>query len=238
MYKLDIEDLNNLISVSKRPNIQRQLQEYKNNLQQLYDQELKSAEKSKEKESGETAEGDASENKDKAKETGAQNINNAYVFTTISKYALDTSSEKFVKIYLTEGLENLKEIDKANIRSKFTKSSFDIYILNWKGKNFRFSCFNLAHEIKEGESYTKATSSGLVIYLRKSGSEYWDSLEKKKSLLGEDSKDKLKNKDPNESLMDMMKEMYQNGDPEMKKMIAEAWTKSHDEMNKKNEDKK
>ena len=29
--------------------------------------------------------------------------------------------------------------------------------------------------------------------------------------------------------MEMMRDMYQNGDPEMKKMIAEAWTKSQDE---------
>ena len=27
----------------------------------------------------------------------------------------------------------------------------------------------------------------------------------------------------------MMRDMYQNGDPEMKRMIAEAWTKSRDE---------
>ena len=26
--------------------------------------------------------------------------------------------------------------------------------------------------------------------------------------------------------MEMMRDMYQNGDPEMKRMIAEAWTKS------------
>ena len=29
--------------------------------------------------------------------------------------------------------------------------------------------------------------------------------------------------------MEMMRDMYQNGDPEMKRMIAEAWTKSRDE---------
>ena len=39
----------------------------------------------------------------------------------------------------------------------------------------------------------------------------------------------IKNKDPNQSLMEMMRDMYQNGDPEMKRMIAEAWTKSRDE---------
>ena len=30
----------------------------------------------------------------------------------------------------------------------------------------------------------------------------------------------------------MMRDMYQNCDPEMKKMIAEAWTKSREETDK------
>ena len=67
-------------------------------------------------------------------------------------------------------------------------------------------------------------------------SDFWDSLEKKKSLFGnKDEKEDGgldKNKDPNASLMEMMRDMYQNGDPEMKKMIAEAWTKSREETEK------
>ena len=30
----------------------------------------------------------------------------------------------------------------------------------------------------------------------------------------------------------MMRDMYQNGDPEMKKMITEVWTKSREETDK------
>ena len=79
----------------------------------------------------------------------------------------------------------------------------------------------------------KQTNSGLIVYLAKANtSDFWDSLEKKKGLFGnkdEDSPALDKNKDPNQSLMEMMRDMYQNGDPEMKRMIAEAWTKSRDE---------
>ena len=35
-------------------------------------------------------------------------------------------------------------------------------------------------------------------------------------------------KDPNESLMDMLKNMYEGGDDEMKRTIAKAWTQSRD----------
>ena len=34
--------------------------------------------------------------------------------------------------------------------------------------------------------------------------------------------------DPNASIMNMMKKMYEEGDETMKKTIAEAWTKSKD----------
>jgi len=34
-----------------------------------------------------------------------------------------------------------------------------------------------------------------------------------------------KNADPSASLMDMMKNLYQSGDPDMKKTIAEAWVR-------------
>lgn len=60
-------------------------------------------------------------------------------------------------------------------------------------------------------------------------SEHWDSLEKKKALMNEKKPEKGAapgGEDPGAGLMDMMKEMYQNGDPEMKKIIAESWTKA------------
>lgn len=37
-----------------------------------------------------------------------------------------------------------------------------------------------------------------------------------------------KDKDPSESLMDLMKKMYDEGDDEMKRTIAKAWTESRE----------
>lgn len=223
MYRLDLEELTKLIEMSKRPNIKRQLESIKQNLTFQMEEEKKNiAKKEKEEQSKPKTE-------EKVNETASLSIQ----FQTVTKYALDTSSDKFVKVYLTDGFENLKTHDKDKIKSNFTAKSFDVCIIDWNKKNFRFSCFNLNKEITPADSYVKATSSGLVIYLaKKNKGDYWDSLEKKKSLLdkeGEDGENKLKDKDPNASLMEMMRDMYQNGDPEMKKMIAEAWTKSQDE---------
>ena len=36
------------------------------------------------------------------------------------------------------------------------------------------------------------------------------------------------NVDPNESLMTLMKQMYEDGDDEMKRTITKAWTESRD----------
>lgn len=37
-----------------------------------------------------------------------------------------------------------------------------------------------------------------------------------------------KDTDPNDSLMSMMKQMYEDGDDEMKRTIAKAWTESRE----------
>ena len=233
MYQKDIEELEKLIEVALRPNIKRQLTEYKNNLSNLMNEEKKKIEADKKKKEEESKKEKKETTTDKKEsEIDASKLN--ATFTTVSKYAFDTSNNKFIKLYLTDGFDGIKSFSSSNIKSKFTKNSFDVCILGWKGKNYRFSCFNLSKEINPSDSYVKQTNSGLIVYLAKANSsDFWDSLEKKKGLFGNKDDDGMpaldKNKDPNQSLMEMMRDMYQNGDPEMKRMIAEAWTKSRDE---------
>jgi len=233
MYQKDIEELEKLINISVRPNIKRQLEEYKNNLSNLLKEEKKKIELEKKKAEDSQKE-KKEENKDNKSSSEIDPTKLYASFTTISKYAFDTSNNKYIKLYLTDGFDGIKTFSSSNIKSKFTKTSFDVCILNWKGRNYRFSCFNLSKEINPADSYVKQTNSGLIVYLAKANtSDFWDSLEKKKGLFGNKDEDGApaldKNKDPNQSLMEMMRDMYQNGDPEMKRMIAEAWTKSRDE---------
>jgi len=240
MYEKDIEDLEKLINIAMRPNIKRQLIEYKNNLSNLMNEEKKKIEASQKKkeEESKTEKKEETKEKEKSSEIDPTQLSTSLIFTSINKYAFDTSNEKFIKLYLTDGFDGIKNFNSSNVKSKFTKNSFDVFIIGWKNKNYRFSCFNLNKEIEPKESYVKQTNSGLIVYLKKlNNSDYWDSLEKKKGLFGnkDDKEDGGidKNKDPNASLMEMMRDMYQNGDPEMKRMIAEAWTKSRDEQENK-----
>ncbi len=239
MYQKDIEELEKLIKLSERPNIKRQLEEYKNNLSHLMLEEKKKLEVEKNKKENETKKSDSSTGTEKTtSEIDPSKLSSSLSFTTISKYAFDTSNEKYIKLYLTDGFDGIKSFNSSNIKSKFTKNSFDVCIIGWKEKNYRFSCFNLSKEIIPNDSYVKQTNSGLIVYLAKANkSDLWDSLEKKKGLFGNKDEEGApsldKNKDPNASLMEMMRDMYQNGDPEMKRMIAEAWTKSRDEQENK-----
>jgi hypothetical protein len=52
--------------------------------------------------------------------------------------------------------------------------------MDWKGKNYRYAIKYLCHEIIPTESYYKATSTGMTIFLKKVKPESWyNSLELK-----------------------------------------------------------
>ena len=146
MYQKDIEELEKLIEVALRPNIKRQLTEYKNNLSNLMNEEKKKIEADKKKKEEESKKEKKETTTDKKEsEIDASKLN--ATFTTVSKYAFDTSNNKFIKLYLTDGFDGIKSFSSSNIKSKFTKTSFDVCILGRKEKNYRFSCFNLSKEI-------------------------------------------------------------------------------------------
>lgn len=57
---------------------------------------------------------------------------------------------------------------------------------------------------------------------------HWAQLIKKEDKFKAEDLPKDAAKDPSAGLMDMMKKMYEDGDENMKRTIAEAWTKSKD----------
>ena len=70
--------------------------------------------------------------------------------------------------------------------------------------------------------------------MKKAESNHWLNLLKKSSDIGLGQKggaiDKLsEGEDPQASLMGMMKNLYETGDAEMKKTIAESWQKAQDQ---------
>jgi calcyclin binding protein len=81
-------------------------------------------------------------------------------------------------------------------------------------------------------------SNSITITLKKAKDEFWSDLKPKATLLNkkkEGDKKKPKEGEGMNAMMDMMKDMYQNGDENTKKMIAESWTKAQDEKSGKTE---
>lgn len=145
---------------------------------------------------------------------------------TITNYAWD-QSEKFVKIYLS--LKGIKSLDSDNIKLSSDNNQYSVEIKNLNGKNYQYSVPKLLHEI---DTFTcKVKEDMLLLMMKKSKASNWqyltlrelkqkteDNMSSTASAMGD------KSDDPQASIMNMMKKMYDEGDDEMKKTIAKAWT--------------
>ncbi len=73
----------------------------------------------------------------------------------------------------------------------------------------------------------------MTVTLIKNANEHWDDIKEKQSPFKAPLKPAEKEEDPQASLLKMMKDMYDSGDDDMKRMIAQSWTKAQDEQHKK-----
>jgi calcyclin binding protein len=109
-----------------------------------------------------------------------------------------------------------------------TATSFDLKINGLEGKNYRLVKDNLDKDIVPSESKIIVKKDKIVVKLQKKKGEYsyehWTSLTSKKPR--NSASEAERKKDPTAGLMDMMKEMYDDGDENMKKIIGEAMMKS------------
>ncbi|CAD8076179.1 unnamed protein product [Paramecium sonneborni] len=147
------------------------------------------------------------------------------LYQGITKYAWDQEGNK-IKIIIS--LEGIGQLPKENIISSFSINSVDVKIQNYKGINQRFGIKKTFDDLKDRECSVKTTNNSLIINLIKKENKHWDQLAFKEKLINTDTS-KVDKDDPQASLMNMMKEMYQNGDDDMKRTIAQAWTKSQSE---------
>ncbi|VDL64519.1 unnamed protein product [Nippostrongylus brasiliensis] len=151
----------------------------------------------------------------------------------VTNYGWD-ESDKFVKVYIT--LQGVQNVDPSNIEHSFTSSGYDITVSNHGGKNYIMTMKGLRDEIVPESSQIKQKSDMLLVMMKKkSEGKKWEQLTK----IEYDEKQKRKPKfddksmddDPQASLMNMMKQMYDEGDDEMKRTIRKAW---HEGQNKRN----
>ncbi|XP_034235203.1 calcyclin-binding protein [Thrips palmi] len=153
----------------------------------------------------------------------------------ITNYAWD-QSEKFVKIFVT--LKNIHTIPAENVTCDFKNRSMELRVNALENRNHHLPIVNLLEEINVEKSYFKVKNDNVIVYLAKSKvGESWSHLtggekkvtEKKPPPKYEPSDD------PSSSIMGLLKQMYDDGDDEMKRTIAKAWASNQDQKSTVNE---
>ncbi|PHT40380.1 hypothetical protein CQW23_19234 [Capsicum baccatum] len=136
-------------------------------------------------------------------------------YVSVSSFSWDQDKDK-VKIYLS-----LEGVDQEKMEIDFKPMSFDAKFHDINGKNYRFSLPKFNKEIVPEKCKVLVKPTRVVITLAKASKGNWLDLHYKEDKF----KPNLdKEKDPMAGIMDLMKNMYEEGDEEMKKTIAKAWT--------------
>ncbi|CAI9089718.1 OLC1v1024344C1 [Oldenlandia corymbosa var. corymbosa] len=136
-------------------------------------------------------------------------------YTTLGSFSWDQDNEK-VKIYVP-----LEGVDQEKIEADFKKMSVDLKFHDVGGKNYRCAIPKLHKEIVPERCKVLVKPARVIITLVKASKESWLDLHFKEDRL----KPNLdKERDPMAGIMDLMKNMYEEGDEDMKRTIAKAWT--------------
>jgi calcyclin binding protein len=136
-------------------------------------------------------------------------------------------------VYLLSGVDGIGKHNKQDIDCEFTDNSFDLRILHFNGKNWRLRIGPLNGLIDPASCKIKVKSNSITLELKKAKSKYWSDIKESAALASAPGAPTKKGSedgaDPSASLMNMMKDLYEKGDDQMKKTIAESWTKSQQE---------
>jgi len=145
----------------------------------------------------------------------------------IEKYAWD-QSDKFVKLYID--LPGVHSIPAEDVVSTFTNNSMSLNCKKVANKNHILTLKNLSSPINTDKSYVKVKTDRLTVFMAKESSGTWSGLTTAaKKPKEEPEVPKVdKEEDPSAGIMSMMKKMYEDGDDDMKRTIAKAWTESRD----------
>ena len=191
----DIEELQVLVSTSKRDSVKQILQGHIIQLvqkQSALGKQIASTESS----------------------ASSSNYNNLKSVTT---FAWDQTKEH-VKIYIDYDKES---VDASAIKLDITSKRSFVLVFG----NSKFVLTKLFADIDGSVSHFKTTKSKIVVYLKKVNERHWSTIKETAESLKkavEEEKDELGD-DPQAGLMKLMKKMYDEGDDDMKRTIAKSW---------------
>lgn len=146
-------------------------------------------------------------------------------YVPIDRFAFDAGgyNAPFVTLYID--LPGVGSIPRDQISCEFQKDAFDLIVRNLRNQSYRLYKDCLEKDIDADKSKIIIKSDKIVVKLAKvkqgeyGGYEYW-------SKLTDDPKKKKNLKEnPSAGIMDLMKQMYEEGDDNMRKVIGETMLK-------------
>ncbi|KAL3277028.1 hypothetical protein HHI36_012390 [Cryptolaemus montrouzieri] len=151
--------------------------------------------------------------------------------TKINNYGWDQSS-KFVKFFVT--LAGVHTIPLENVVCKFNNKSLELEVKDLDNKDYNFVINKLLYAINPESSNWRVKTDMVIINAAKVDPTNWShvtEIEKKASDAKQKPFDVDKSGPPEDGLMTLMKNMYEQGDDELKRTIAKAWTESQNKKN-------
>nr|CCA30117.1 calcyclin binding protein, putative [Neospora caninum Liverpool]CEL71363.1 TPA: calcyclin binding protein, putative [Neospora caninum Liverpool] len=143
-------------------------------------------------------------------------------FLPLTSFAWD-QSDRSVKIYVK--IQGVQDIPKDRIAVKFARQSMELEVRDLAGKNYSLIFKRLNNLIAPDDCSYRIKKDMVVVTLQKSGGQWWSDISFKETKFA--APPKLdQNADPGASIMSLMKNLYEEGDDEMKRTIAKSWMES------------
>ncbi|CAF1380311.1 unnamed protein product [Adineta ricciae] len=215
----DVEELKRLINETSRSRIKQLLEVQQQKLEKELGQLKEKLQKEQQQATVQAAE----------KTANTLPISTHSYTKDITVYAWD-QSDKFVKIYV-QNLDGVGDLPKDQVECSFEKNGFHLQIQKLKNINYSLKKTHLRHDIKPEESTFRVKKDMVIVSLRKVESTNWESFLKEEKPAVLKSLPNLSKAKDNESFMNAVEEMYENGDDDTKRAIAKAWTQSREKAN-------
>lgn len=136
-------------------------------------------------------------------------------YVTLGSFSWEQDNEK-IRIYVS-----LEGVEQEKVETTFKPTSVDIKFHDVKGKNYRCAIPKLNKEIVPEKCKVVVKPTRVVVTLFKGSKGNWLDLHFKEDKFKPNMD---KEKDPMSGIMDLMKNMYEEGDEDMKRTIAKAWS--------------
>ena len=154
-------------------------------------------------------------------------IKSAGPWTEITQFTQDLGGYEKPHVTVDLKLTGVANLPPENVTCDFTEASFDLKVVGLHGHNYRFVKRNLHKDIVPAESQFQVNGNHIVITLQKvKGYTGYDSWMDLCANGGRKSTGAEIGNSPQDRILAMMRDLYEDGDDNMKRVLVEAMHKA------------